>query len=555
MDSPFTSKLGTNYCPTVDETIAIKTLLIEPLLQMKRLDTKIAELQQALSKLLEKREGLQTYVQAHEALLSPIRRMPADVVQEIFKACLPTHRNCVMDASEAPLLLGRVCSAWRTLSLATPRLWASLHIVDPGEPPRPKESEPVWPVAPQEPRAALVEDVVWTWLERAGHCPLSISLQYDIELGYMPSHSIIQTIFSLASRWQHIRFAATDPAFQELVQLSAADVPELQSVELQYNQVGWGSSGFAWDTLSFLAGATIKVVVVNGAGSDLPQLPIEWTRLTLLSNLPFPDEDLIRTGDRSRLKIEAGLLAMSRCVQLRSLSFALADYFSDISDLGELPFVDHHLLQTLHLSGYGNTLSAFLQRIGVPQLKDLTLREMRDSWGNARRDSFPEPSLIRFLANLTLLESLSLTTSCISLSSLTQILLHLPRTLQHLHIDADKARTSSYYVADSPVDFLASLVLPGLTIPLPLLRDFDIAVAGEEGMTDETLLQFITTRATTLKRVKINFERAMDLDIREALSPLIENGLDFAVTYTPPKIQKYSPWTGLPDGPKPAVVL
>ncbi|KAJ7634616.1 hypothetical protein FB45DRAFT_470590 [Roridomyces roridus] len=136
MDSPFTSKLGTNYCPTAEDAVEIQAFLAQPLRQMECLDRKIAELQHALNKLLEEREGLGSIVQSHEALLSPIRRMPADMMQEIFLACLPTHRNCVMDAREAPLLLGRICSAWRALSLATPRLWASLHIVDRGEPPQ-----------------------------------------------------------------------------------------------------------------------------------------------------------------------------------------------------------------------------------------------------------------------------------------------------------------------------------------------------------------------------------------------------------------------------------
>ncbi|KAJ7603316.1 hypothetical protein FB45DRAFT_1071689 [Roridomyces roridus] len=161
MDSPFTAKLGTNYCPTAQEAIEIQAFLAQPLRQMKCLDSKIAELQHALNKLLEEREGLGSIVQSHEALLSPIRRMPSDIMQEIFMACMPTDRNCVMDASEAPLLLGRICSAWRALSLATPRLWASLHIVDRGEPPQQVESQSDsdieyvhWPIAPQEPRAA-----------------------------------------------------------------------------------------------------------------------------------------------------------------------------------------------------------------------------------------------------------------------------------------------------------------------------------------------------------------------------------------------------------------
>ncbi|KAJ7022093.1 hypothetical protein C8F04DRAFT_245444 [Mycena alexandri] len=41
----------------------------------------------------------------------------------------PTHRNRVMSAVEAPVLLGRICRSWR--SLTTPRLWSRLHVVEP----------------------------------------------------------------------------------------------------------------------------------------------------------------------------------------------------------------------------------------------------------------------------------------------------------------------------------------------------------------------------------------------------------------------------------------
>ncbi|KAJ7634594.1 hypothetical protein FB45DRAFT_470160 [Roridomyces roridus] len=551
MDSPLAAKLGTNYCPTAEEAVEIQAFLAQPLRQMKCLDSKIADLQHALNKLLEEREGLGSIVQSHEALLSPIRRMPADIMHEIFLACLPTHRNCVMDASEAPLLLGRVCSAWRTLLLTTPRLWASLHIVDRGEPPQQAESQPdsdieyvPWPVAPQEPRAALVVDALRAWLERAGQCPLSLSLQYDPEFGYPPSQSIIQTIFLLASRWQHIHFAATGPVFQELVQLSAADVPELQNATLRSYEDGWESPGFAWNSLSFLAGPKVEAIAVSGADLDVSQLPLEWNRLTSLSNLAEVHMDWARP--QSRTTVEAVLSTITRCTHALSLSFELAN----LQITGELDFVDHHLLQSLYLSGQASTTASLLDRIGLPQLKDFTLVIGEDPWSAlnvTQPDS--ESSLVRFLATLPLLESLSLTAGVFSLSSVKEILLHLPPSLQHFYIHAPRSQWH-HGGPESEEDFLAPLVTPGPTMPLPILRDFDVAIAGEEIITDNTLLQFITARGSTLKCVKISFERPMQFDIRDALSPLIENGLDFAATYSPVNVHKYSPWTGLPDAPK-----
>ncbi|KAJ7875676.1 hypothetical protein B0H13DRAFT_1006898 [Mycena leptocephala] len=100
MASPFAPQLGTNYCPTDDEVGEIKAFLIEPTLRLKRLDDEISDLQRAIDKLRAERESLGADVKAHRALISPVRRLPLDIIQEIFIACLPTHRNCVMSASE-----------------------------------------------------------------------------------------------------------------------------------------------------------------------------------------------------------------------------------------------------------------------------------------------------------------------------------------------------------------------------------------------------------------------------------------------------------------------
>jgi hypothetical protein len=49
-------------------------------------------------------------------------------LQELFLASLLKHQNPVTSTKEAPLILGRICSAWRTLTLLTPVIWASLHL-------------------------------------------------------------------------------------------------------------------------------------------------------------------------------------------------------------------------------------------------------------------------------------------------------------------------------------------------------------------------------------------------------------------------------------------
>ncbi|KAJ7151785.1 hypothetical protein C8R43DRAFT_886645 [Mycena crocata] len=109
-------------------------LLLEPSRRFNSLDEEIAVLQIAIDKLRDhlQRENVGAYLDAHRALICPVGRLPLEIIQEILTACLPTNRNCVMSATEAPVLLGRICSSWRAISITTPRIWSSLHIIERG---------------------------------------------------------------------------------------------------------------------------------------------------------------------------------------------------------------------------------------------------------------------------------------------------------------------------------------------------------------------------------------------------------------------------------------
>ncbi|KAJ6595071.1 hypothetical protein DFH09DRAFT_887300, partial [Mycena vulgaris] len=66
-----------------------------------------------------------------KGVLSPIRRIPPEILAEIFLNCRQNSRASefysITDPSEAPLLLGRVCSSWRVIAHGTPRLWDALY--------------------------------------------------------------------------------------------------------------------------------------------------------------------------------------------------------------------------------------------------------------------------------------------------------------------------------------------------------------------------------------------------------------------------------------------
>ncbi|KAF8977927.1 hypothetical protein BDQ17DRAFT_1225431, partial [Cyathus striatus] len=123
MGSPFQRHFGTNYVPSIEEVSKIKDILEFSSKEILQIDLEIDQLQRQLHLQQEKRSKVHSLAEQHRTLISPARRLDRDIIEEIFLACLPTHRNPCMSAIEAPMLLTRICGSWRSIALSTPQLW------------------------------------------------------------------------------------------------------------------------------------------------------------------------------------------------------------------------------------------------------------------------------------------------------------------------------------------------------------------------------------------------------------------------------------------------
>ncbi|KAK7054705.1 hypothetical protein VNI00_003168 [Paramarasmius palmivorus] len=122
--SPYDHLFETNYIPSPVQIKEIKELVRRKEEELRILNKKIVQLQ-------VERDKLQSFVDGHHALLSPARRLPRDVLAEIFLQCLPTVQLPVCSATDAPLLLTTICRSWREIAVTTPRLWRAIHFVIP----------------------------------------------------------------------------------------------------------------------------------------------------------------------------------------------------------------------------------------------------------------------------------------------------------------------------------------------------------------------------------------------------------------------------------------
>ena len=117
MLTPFSHYLQSNQAPSEDETREIKALRAIPINH-----------EGILNSLKQKRAYIQESIDEFNTILAPVRRLSTDVLGVIFGHCLATYRNSVMSASEAPILLIRICYDWRSIALSIPQLWSRLYI-------------------------------------------------------------------------------------------------------------------------------------------------------------------------------------------------------------------------------------------------------------------------------------------------------------------------------------------------------------------------------------------------------------------------------------------
>ena len=305
----------------------------------------ILRLEIQIKDLIHRRHALCNHHQMLATLLSPVRRIPPELLGEIFRYCLPQN-YCEEGSHKAVMLPSHICKHWRDVALSTQTMWTNifLHVTD----------------KTFESRAALVT----TWFSRSGGSPLSFTLKGQQNVG-----PIMTFLLQHCSRWQNIDLnvpfeiirclEATEGHFERLetVQIHAMHAatpysiedifglaPRLRKVSLDGSLILGGFSG-SWAQLAELnAGYTSYTI-----GQCLALLQYMWNLQTL------------------RINVHGGVVE------------------------GHRHFVISHLLVSLHVRAEGADYMLF-DCITLPRLRDLSVDEIDSEWPQSQFISFLERS-------------------------------------------------------------------------------------------------------------------------------------------------------------------
>ncbi|KIM89282.1 hypothetical protein PILCRDRAFT_32570, partial [Piloderma croceum F 1598] len=114
--------LRTIQAPNATEAIRLREALRLATPIVHQLDDDISHVQMLLDKLRRKRELLHEFITEQNTILAPIRRLPAEILAEIFMFCM-NYDISSFDPMQSPLLVGQVCRGWRQVALSTQELW------------------------------------------------------------------------------------------------------------------------------------------------------------------------------------------------------------------------------------------------------------------------------------------------------------------------------------------------------------------------------------------------------------------------------------------------
>jgi hypothetical protein len=556
-NTPFDSFIGTNFIPSESDVQLINDYLVKPLAKITLLDLEISRLQ-------AERDDIYARVQPYQALLSPIRQLPLDIMERIFLFCLPTQRNPAMSTLEAPLKLGRICSSWRSFAYSSPRLWSRIHIslLHLGEIPEISADIETdfegYDIQVEEAMDGIRRhlDGVSEWLTRAESHPLSISIfGPQSSSGTSATLPLLQTLLPFAKQWQDLELLVKcdhSVILKFIQHFKLLEFPLLRSVCLRDvlqvdpdfpSDLPNLPSPFEWlstPSLRSLRALSLLSTSLVKSGIHWPNL----TELTLLGPLITPsDAASILIGCVNIVKCELEVSELSRndgsaklpkSIELRQLK--------SLSFYEKVRFPVSFCLPRLCNLSFGSECLPDILRFdlpGNPILHGLTTLTL-DLFGFT-----PEP----------VLECLSYTSS---IKRLTFRALNRDSE-RHWHTDINIEIMAKVIEALTPIESDDLLV----TEFCPNLETFECKMAPD--FSDEALETLIIKRmssrfrGSTLCRVAVDFtqfpSRPMALDLWESLENVVDESFELDLQYitvdrpdmdiSPWSRVNISPWSGV----------
>ncbi|KAK7461794.1 hypothetical protein VKT23_008226 [Stygiomarasmius scandens] len=411
--APYTSeKLRAKHVPFDAEIAGIQTCINDLTNNLSGYYVEIKRVEEILTKLSRQRDCLERYREEYLTLLSPIRRLPAEILSKIFQYHCQTpmflqgarisHRISGLFKQEegitqAPALyLSHVCSFWRELSFSIPSLWASLDI----------DIDIFNPLSYGQRR------ILHTFLDNSCSSPLTVKLKVGLDYS---TEFVFGVLVQHSHRWQTATwepsggYYSIDPPSQDL----SLDLSLLTSLSMKNCSLS-------------------NLQAIFRESKALQHLTLENVNFDSILGFMLSCKQ-VKTVVAKRQSIKHTLIVLANCPELQSVEISqdhstwYTPPFNQSSGPEEVLTIDLGKLTFLTIFADNLDFERLFDIMTAPILTSLSLSSLMSG-------TFPIRAFLGFLSRTSgILKELRLDSIKIGESYLLEVLQHTPK-VRHLGI-------------------------------------------------------------------------------------------------------------------------
>ncbi|KIK98361.1 hypothetical protein PAXRUDRAFT_9574 [Paxillus rubicundulus Ve08.2h10] len=354
----------TNSIPSPMDVHRIHELLTERNKELSDVAEEIERARAELQRLEITRDQAEGIVGELEALLSPVRRMPMDIMANVFEHCVWDQAMPKADARLAPLLLGQVCRSWRCLLFSLPCLWTMLHLDFPS-------GAKDWDAVMQSKTMTM-----HVWFSRAKATPISLFLNHP-KGSHIPWHALMyldREILALSCRLKDLTLHFSPRSLSCLLTFTQSSLPYLQHLELQ-NSNSLPSNEIP-PAIALHSAPSLRSLTISWCSLDLQHFRIPWSQLQEL-NLQYEASSFWNPVQSDYLQV------LSQCPNLTLLFLGIGAPINDLDLMSILP-VTLSKVHTFKLSVYLQNpyLQHFFDAIHMPGLQSFEIKNVSLALGS-----------------------------------------------------------------------------------------------------------------------------------------------------------------------------
>ncbi|KAJ7768692.1 hypothetical protein DFH07DRAFT_736322 [Mycena maculata] len=123
-----TRLLESNDAPLGTDIPTVRQIISDQQARVDAFNAQIDALQTTMGQLITERDAAAESVRTHSTIISPLRRVPSELICEIFSLTQCTQRIGRETVNCPPWHLAHICRSWRYWTLSDPFLWCSIEI-------------------------------------------------------------------------------------------------------------------------------------------------------------------------------------------------------------------------------------------------------------------------------------------------------------------------------------------------------------------------------------------------------------------------------------------